>query len=281
MIRVLVLLLCFSSASFAQSVLWEITKEGVKDTSYLYGTIHFPNKKYFYVNPKVHEIKKKVNVGAFEIELNNDSLAFIQRAIMAKPGQKISEISTEKERELIFNYFKTNMGLEPLIVDHLLPIALSTQMLQLIMPSDTTGAIDNLLQVDMKGMGKKVVALEDIKMQIDLLLGMPVEVQKNDLVEAIKRPDSILTTFQELDSVYMAQDLEGIGKMLNDLNDHEYLKKDLLNDSRNLKMVVRIEKLLKANSTLICVGAAHLGGVTGLIKLLRDKGFALRPILND
>ena len=76
--RLIIILFLVSSFAFGQnSLLWQITKPDKKDTSYLYGTIHIPNKKYFYINPKLHELKRKVDAGVFEIELNQDSLVFI------------------------------------------------------------------------------------------------------------------------------------------------------------------------------------------------------------
>ena len=51
-----------------------------------------------------------------------------------------------------------------------------------------------------------------------------------------------------------------------------------MNDSRNIKMIPKIEDLLSKQSNLICVGAAHLSGDKGLINLLRKKGYTLVPI---
>ena len=65
---------------------------------------------------------------------------------------------------------------------------------------------------------------------------------------------------------------------VNDKN-HEYLSKELLNDSRNIRMIPKIEHLLSQQSNLICVGAAHLSGKSGLIELLRLKGYKVSAVL--
>ena len=259
------------------SILWQITGEGVKDTSYLYGTIHLPNKKYFYINPKVHEIKKKVESGAFEIKLTKDSLAYISAAMVSKPGSRISDLYKKEEQTFIYDYFK-KIGLPSFMVNNMKPIALTTMLMTFIQPPDTTGAIDQLLQNDFKIMGKPVIGLETIKMQADLLLGMPIHLQKRDLWNSINNQDSLVNGFYALDSVYTRQDLKGISKLLDDFEDEEYLNKDLLNDSRNLKMVEKIPDLIKNKSTLICVGTVHLCGEKGLIQLLKNKGYTLDPV---
>lgn len=277
--RLVVLLFFISSLAFGQnSLLWQITKDGVKDTSYLYGTIHLPNKKYFYVNPKIHELKRKVDAGVFEVELTQDSLVFISMAMMGKSGERVADLYTPKEQGIIFDYFKSKIGMEKLMVNNFSPIALTAAMLQSLITSDTTSAIDQMMQTDFKRMGKKVIPLESIKMQLDLLTGMPIDIQKKELWEAVNNHDSLVNSIHDLDSVYMNQDLKGISALLDDLKAEEYLSKALLNDNRNLKMVKKLTELLPKQSNLICVGAAHLGGEKGLIKLLSDKGYVVTAL---
>ncbi len=277
--RLIIILFLVSSFAFGQnSLLWQITKPGKKDTSYLYGTIHIPNKKYFYINPKLHELKRKVDAGVFEIELNQDSLVFISKALLGQSGQRVTDLYTQEEQIVIFEYFKSKLGMDKLIVNNFSPIALTTAIIQALTSSDTTSAIDQLLQTDFKRMGKQVIPLESIKMQLNLLTQMPIGIQKKELWEAVNNHDSLVTSLQFLDSVYMNQDLKGISVLLDDLKAEEYLSKALLSDNRNLKMVDKLLVLLQKQSNLICVGAAHLGGEKGLIKLLSEKGYVLNPL---
>ena len=146
------------------------------------------------------------------------------------------------------------------------------------MPPDTIGAIDQLLQNDFKRMGKNVASLESVQMQCDLLYGLPIDYQKQDLLDAIQKEDSLQTAIYQLDSVYRNQDIKGIALLLDELKNHEYLSKELLNDSRNIKMIPKIEILLSQQSNLICVGAAHLSGEKGLINLLRLKGYTISAV---
>lgn len=198
--------------------------------------------------------------------------------MMAKPGEKIDQICSEDEQKLIFDYFKKYIGLEQIITNNFSPIALNTLMFDAFVPSDTIGAIDQLLQNDFKKAGKPVYALESIRFQSELLTAMPIELQKESLLECINDLDSVANTLKSLDSAYINQDLLAISKLLNDLEDEEYFNKALLNDSRNVKMVQQLPAMMKKESLLIAVGAAHLGGEEGLIMLLRKEGYTLTPI---
>lgn len=262
------------------SILWRITGKGIKDTSYIYGTIHLSNKKFFYVNPLVHEIKKKVKAGVFEIKLQEDSLLYIAKAMIANSGNRVMDLYIQEEQEVIYDYFKRH-GITSMMVNTMKPIALTTMLLTFIYPPDTAGAIDQLLQNDFKKMDKPVFALETIRMQSDLLMSMPIDLQKKELWESLANLDSLTNSLRQMDSVYTLQDLKGISTFLDDLEEEEYLNKELLNDSRNLKMVEKLPGIMNKQSVLVCVGAVHLCGEDGIIELLRKKGYHLEPLLEE
>jgi uncharacterized protein YbaP (TraB family) len=47
---------------------------------------------------------------------------------------------------------------------------------------------------------------------------------------------------------------------------------------RNIVMANRIDSLVGKTSTMIAVGAGHLGGTGGLIALLKKKGYQLKSL---
>ncbi len=50
-------------------------------------------------------------------------------------------------------------------------------------------------------------------------------------------------------------------------------------DDRNAKMFEKIEKYLNADKTFfVVVGAGHVVGRTGIVRLLRDKGLTVKQI---
>ena len=61
------------------------------------------------------------------------------------------------------------------------------------------------------------------------------------------------------------------------MKDNKAFAKRLLDD-RNVTWVPKIERLMKTKPTFIADGAAHLGGEKGLVRLLRARGYYVRPI---
>ena len=50
----------------------------------------------------------------------------------------------------------------------------------------------------------------------------------------------------------------------------------LLTD-RNRKWIPRLKKMFGEKPTFVAVGAAHLGGDTGILKLLQKEGYVVSP----
>jgi hypothetical protein len=57
------------------------------------------------------------------------------------------------------------------------------------------------------------------------------------------------------------------------------IRKYLL-DQRNINWIERIHSLATNEKTFFAVGAAHLGGEIGILRLLQDAGYKVIPILD-
>ena len=100
------------------------------------------------------------------------------------------------------------------------------------------------------------------------------------MARTIDSIDKYKASLDELVKVYKKQDIQ----KLHDLSTKEYSGTggylDLLLYDRNRRWVEQFEKISKENSTLYAVGVGHLGGDKGVINLLKQKGFTIRPIVN-
>ena len=55
---------------------------------------------------------------------------------------------------------------------------------------------------------------------------------------------------------------------------------DILLNNRNRNWVEKLKKIMPAKALVIAVGAGHLPGDKGVIKLLRKEGFTVTPVEN-
>ena len=83
--------------------------------------------------------------------------------------------------------------------------------------------------------------------------------------------------WKEMLKLYKTQDVEALGKSLNDYPEYKRYEDELLT-KRNKRWIPQIEKLAKEKSVFVAVGAAHLGGKNGVIKLLKAAGYKVKPV---
>jgi uncharacterized protein YbaP (TraB family) len=79
--------------------------------------------------------------------------------------------------------------------------------------------------------------------------------------------------------MYLAQDIDGMVEMSGEefFGDLENGEAELLTN-RNQKWIPKIKAFSKEKPTFYAVGAAHLGGQNGVIRLLMKEGFILKAV---
>ena len=94
----------------------------------------------------------------------------------------------------------------------------------------------------------------------------------------INNQDSVKKELELLKEIYLSQDIDSLYSLVSNSASEGVFDKERMNSDRNLKMIKKMPDLMRYQSVLFCVGAAHLGGEKGLINLLREKGFQVTPI---
>lgn len=127
--------------------------------------------------------------------------------------------------------------------------------------------------------GKKPIeGLETVAIQLDVINSTLMTKHAENLYKMALDPQKSIDEFKKLIAIYKSQDSDKI---------YEFIQKSLANDpsfeanlldKRNLEWIPKIEKAVKEKSSFIAVGAAHLGGDSGILSLLRKKNYVIKPI---
>jgi hypothetical protein len=144
-----------------------------------------------------------------------------------------------------------------------------------------TDALDIYFFKEAKKQKKQTIGLEKTMEQIDAFSAIPYELQAKGLVDAVrdygKEGELDMDTMMKY---YVEGNLDKLLEMTTeydeeDKGDEEMAKifNDIFLIKRNHNMACRAEPFIKKGSTFIAVGAAHLPGEEGIIKLLRKKGY--------
>jgi uncharacterized protein YbaP (TraB family) len=84
---------------------------------------------------------------------------------------------------------------------------------------------------------------------------------------------------RRLNSVWKKGDVDGIWRIASGmLNDIQSIS-DRVITRRNNNWIPKIDRLLQSNETyFVVVGAGHLGGLDGLLALLRQRGYKVEQL---
>jgi uncharacterized protein len=267
------------------TLLWEITGNGLKQPSYLFGTMHILCDKDAMLSPNLKKAIKDVGVIYFELDMDNmDEMMSAMKFLRMNDGKKLSDFLTKEEYERVSNYLKANkMGGSLTFMDHFKPLFISSIISEQVMSceSDKKNGMEQQIMQESKQYEKEIKGLETMEFQASLFDSIPYDKQAKDLVSYIDSIDSYTKVTLEMADVYRKQDLKRLDDLVrkSDPGMEQYM--DLLLYGRNRRWAAMMPNMMGMRSSLFAVGAGHITGEQGVINLLRQKGFTLKPLNNQ
>lgn len=263
----------------ANSLLWRITENGLTDTSWLFGTIHLIGQRDFYVRPSVKASLQSSEQVAFELKLNDMSMLMSMNELLKLQGNETLEelLDPEQYRELTI-WVEDSLGAKMEDFEHKKPFALLQLALQRLLPENPASYEFYLLQ-EAVSQEKEVFGLETMQDQMAVFDSIPIAEQIEWTLETLRNLDSMKGIWQELVRVYQRQDLNRLQQMIVEESPELRSHSEVLLNKRNEIWIDRISRLIAEKSTFIAVGAGHLGGEHGVIRLLQASGYTVEPIL--
>ena len=276
-------LMCLTSNA---QLVWKISGNGIKNPSYILGTHHGRPFNYCDSIPglmkafdKVDNIIGEINMIEFS-EMSPERMQKMQAMMMMPADTSLLSLFNEEETAKVNAWLKDEMGasLEMLSVMKPMTIMVTVQnkeMMEVIPEIATMTTIDKYMQTLGQRKGKTIGELETADYQMELLYGNSLEEQADALLEMIDHGDS-KGLLQQLTNAYKSQNLDTLWKVFQEqMTGYEY---DAIVKVRNLNWEKQMKELLPKQTTLFVVGAGHLPGEYGMINLLREAGFKVKPV---
>ncbi len=282
--------LLYAPASKAQETgkktnFYAITGNGLKDTSWLFGTYHLVKSSYLNEVPEVVRAFNKAKAVAVELVL--DSSKTVAGAAMGLlKNQTLSELLDQPFKDSLDKELRATLGVGIEQINQLKPVnvALTLSMIYVITDLNSPlkkyagSMLDGYLAEKGKLAGKTVTEFETIEEQMNLLFNSAGnEEQVNQLKLFLRNKADMINQGNELIDNWFKHDLDMMYAVSEKGlavfgNETDFLK------NRNDKWMKKLPGLLKKESQFIAVGALHLAGSSGLIKQLQDLGYTLTPI---
>jgi uncharacterized protein YbaP (TraB family) len=266
-------------------ILWKVSGNGLQKPSYILGTHHVASKDICDNIAGFNDAYAGVEQVYGEVDteiMNNPATQFKMMPHMTMPkGQTLSSLYTEEQVKKIDEYVTSLLGVGIKAFDKLKPAVVSSSIQAIIAMKmypgfDAANGIDSQMQSMAKKDKKATQGLETLEFQIDILYNAPLQEQAEDLLEMVEHGKETEEMIIELTNRYLKQDLAGLWELM--LEDAEPEELEKLVYSRNRNWTAQMKDIMPQNPTMFVVGAGHLPGEQGLIKLLEQEGYKLEPV---
>jgi uncharacterized protein YbaP (TraB family) len=258
------------------SILWKIEHPELKEPSYLLGTLHLLCEEDFVISEKIYTVLDNIDALVLEVNMSDPEELKSLQASMAS-SKKISEELTESQfkelDELVQKVLKS-----PLMSynDYGLSM-LQFYMMYAMLPCDLT-QIKSFEPELMKVAAKKqtpIFGLESSSAQLEFI---KKAYTTDYLFEQLMLFDSYKIDFNSAIKAYKHEDITAA---VNLITKDKYLNENAvkyMQVERNKNWVEIMPQMMKERSNLFSIGCAHLTNESGIINLLRQKGYIITPV---
>ena len=281
------IIFAFLAGAFSSNaqLLWKVSGNGLQKPSYLFGTHHIADQTICDGIKGFNDAYNSVEHLYGEVDTDKMNGIATQLKVMTRmklpKGQTLSSLYTEEQIKVIDAFVTEVMGVGAKSFDSYKPVMLSSSLqvfiaMKLFPEYDAAKAIDSHMQTRAKKDKKVVKGLETIDFQLNLLYDEPIEKQAADLLEMAENAKESEEAIIKLTELYRQQDLKGLWNLMMEDTEPEEME-DLL-FKRNRNWVEQMKEIMPSASAMFVVGAGHLPGEQGVIRLLENEGYKLEPI---
>lgn len=261
-----------------KSLLWEISGNGLKQPSYLFGTIHMICKEEFLLSEIVKQKFSSSKQVYLELDMDDPKLQATMMKEMQLPNNetlksKLGEINFKK----LDSFLKKELKMNLVMFDKFKPMMVMSLLAQRL-PSCPQMESYEMNFVKMASEQKKeLLGLEKVEDQLDVFDAIPDSLEIRSIMNIVNDFDTQRKEFTRMSIIYKSQDLDALYQLM--VESPEMMdSQELLLDRRNRNWIPIMEPAMKKASTFFAVGAGHLGGSQGVLELLRKQGYKVKAI---
>jgi uncharacterized protein len=266
------------------TLLWQISGNGLEKSSYLFGTIHMICKEDALLSDSLKAAIKQSDAVYLELDMDN---MFEMLGAMSKMKMRgdttLDDLLTAEEMKRVEAYFEKENSMLPFsMLKTYKPFLAASMLTKNAVPCEGAMAMEQVIMEEAKVHKKDIKGMETMAYQLSIFDTIPYKLQAQQLLQYIDtaKAESDNKIVEELMENYKKQDLVKLEKMMNESDMGIANFTELLLYNRNRNWVKKMKTLLPGKTFVIAVGAGHLPGENGVINLLRKEGYTLKPVQN-
>lgn len=263
-----------------KAVLWEISGKGIPEGSHLFGTMHLIEEAYFFFPEELQSRLVQSDLLLMELSTAEEkNIGSAMSLLLLKEG-KMTDFFSKEQSDTLFMWLEREVGIDStmfaMTMNGFKPVVLVALGEQTAFGGSTKSYEKELVEladsVEIPNEG-----LETIADQIGVFDGLSMEQQAEMVMSAIRERDSV-NSGSEMSKIYASQDVDGMYQMIQEEGASFGDQLSAFVDDRNRNWIPKIEAIIREKKVFIAVGAGHLGGPVGVIRLLEKQGYTLTPV---
>jgi uncharacterized protein YbaP (TraB family) len=275
------LIVCTCKAQQApgdKSLLWRISGNGLAKPSYLFGTMHLLCPDDYLWTDAMRRGLAACDKVCFEMDMDDPSvLAETAAGLMDTSGKSLRDYFTEDQYVRLQRFVRDSMGVDLSQLQMMNPVILQTLFLARAVNCNIPVSYEANIMEEAGKTGKEIIGLESVREQLDVFGDIPDDSAAAMVMSMVDSFAESKAEFARMLASYKAQDLPALHRQVKqskELGD----QLGVFLDDRNRKWIPRMMPLMKGGPVFFAVGAAHLYGETGVINLLRKKGYTVTAV---
>ena len=287
------LIVSFAFNAQAQ-ILYRISGNGLESPSYIVGTYHLAPASFADSIPGMSEATENTQQVCGELDIMDafkpENAARLLQSQMLPEGVTLSSLLTAEQlsrlNALLLDVLGTNLEDEAFAaqIEKMKPVALSTTLslttyMKKAQSFNPMELLDNYFQMLALQNGKSVKGFETVEFQMGVLYGSELPEQVDDLMCMVDHFDEATELVDRITSAYFSQNFQQLESVLEEEMEGTCAatpeEEAALLDDRNHNWIKLMPDMMAEKPTLFAVGAGHLCGEQGVLKLLEGLGYTV------
>lgn len=258
------------------SLLWKITPPGGgSPASYLFGTMHVRDLRAFGWLDIAKRHLADCEVFATEFDFSEADETALYAALELPNGKPLDELLKPRVWKNLDFYCRKKLGIPAANMRLQHPMMVATALTAAFMSDEASHSLDETLWHHARSLGKTTTGVETFADQLGTLHKIPFEQHLKSLTWLLKNYGRQKSRLKKMMDWYAAGDIRQLYQAAK--KDAKGMRRVLLYE-RNVLMAKRFEEIARQRSLFCAVGAGHLAGGKGMLRLLKKAGFKVKPV---
>jgi uncharacterized protein YbaP (TraB family) len=264
---------------YTEGLLWRI-ESAQQEPSYLLGTMHVDDPGIWDMFKHAQKFFDNAKTVCTEVKMDFETVAAEMRVMFFRDGRTLKSVMNDDAFYQRTIHIANARGLPEVMVRSMKPFTLA---FMLSMPQSRGQVLDEKIYTDAVRQDKKICGLETTVEHSNVFESFDMQMQVQMLKTTVERIDEVDGMYPALLAAYLDRDLAAIARLVNEsllLEDARietiFIQRFLID--RNIKMVQRMMPLINKGGAFFAVGAMHLTGKAGVLRLLEARGYTISKV---